>query len=263
MPNYQVISRQHYGHKRWLRYNSYAHAADSVLMPVTLSELPKVVLSLPMLFSRAGDGFSINALMNLAPGKNLLVAPGGQWVGRYVPAGFRAYPFILGNMPDGETVLCIDEDSGLVSDGPEGEPFFDEEGLPSKAIQDVLGFLNACQAQGNATLAACAALAKFELIQPLEINLQGEDGVQKVTGLFRVDEERLNGLGAEALAEVRNAGGLAVAYTQLLSMQHLSGLAELLKVNAQAAQKDVAAPLPKEIDLEFLNKDASLSFKGF
>ena len=50
---------------------------------------------------------------------------------------------------------------------------------------------------------------------------------QQVEGLFRIDEAALNALPADALAEVRDANALALAYCQLLSQQRLQALGKL------------------------------------
>jgi hypothetical protein len=265
MPNYQVITRNHHGSKRWLRFTSYAHAEREALMPLSVEELPKAVMSLPVCFIRQGDVFVLAAVMNVSPGKNLLVAPNGQWVGPYVPAACRSYPFILGKTEEGKPVLCIDEDAGLVTDGPEGESFFDENGDPAKVVLDLMAFLTQLEQGRQSAALACAVLAKHELIQPWPIVIQGDTGEQRnIEGLFRIDELALNKLSGEALLEVRNAGGLSIAYCQLLSMQHLPMLGKLAEMHAKAQsalQANVAAPAG-EINLDFLNKGETINLGG-
>ncbi|MBP7780187.1 MAG: hypothetical protein KA045_01460, partial [Burkholderiaceae bacterium] len=74
-------------------------------------------------------------------------------------------------------------------------------------------------------------------------------------------------LSAEALLEVRNAGGLLIAYCQLLSMQHLSILGQLAEAHAKAEQAAAEAANNiahnGELNMEFLNKNETLSFSGF
>lgn len=264
MPNYQVISKEHYANKRWLRFSSYAHAEREALMPLTSTEMPKALMSLPIGFSRQDERYVPVAVMNIQPGKNLFVAPNGVWAGRYVPAAFRSYPFLLGRTPEGQQVLCIDEDAGLVGDGPDGEPFFDEDGQPSKPVLETLEFLNQLELGRQATAATCAVLAKHGLFQPWPIVVQGGAGEQKsVEGLFRIDEVALNKLSADALQEVSSLGGLAVAYCQLLSMQHLPLLARLAEAHAKAAKQPSVPVAPVgELNLEFLNKSETISFGG-
>ena len=264
MPNYQVISKARYEKKRWLRFSSYAHAEREAVMPLTSAELPKALMSLPIGFIRQGESYVPVAVMNVQPGKNLFVAPNGVWAGRYVPAAFRSYPFLLGRTPEGQQVLCIDEDAGLVSDGPGGEPFFDEDGQPSKPVLETLEFLNQLELARQATAVTCAMLAKHELFQPWPIVIQGDTGEQKsIEGLFRIDELALNKLSAEALLAVSSVGGLVMAYCQLLSMQHLPLLAQLAEAHARTA-KQAAVPVAPvgDLNLEFLNKSETISFGG-
>lgn len=266
MPNYQAITKTHHGNKRWLRFTSYAHAEREALLPLSVPELPKAAMSLPVCFIRQGEVYSLAGIMNIQPGKNLLVAPNGQWVGAYVPAACRSYPFMLGKTQEGQPVLCIDEDAGLVTEGPEGEPFFDESGEPTKAVLDVMTFLTQMEQGRQAAVQACAVLAKHALIQAWPIVVQGENGEQKnIEGLFRIDEVALNKLPAEALAEVRDAGGLSIAFCQLLSMQHLPMLGKLADLHAKArvqASQAAAAKPAGEINLDFLNKGETINLGG-
>ncbi len=232
-------------------------------MPLSLAELPKAAMSLPIGFIKQEDNYLPAAILNLQPGKNLLVATNGNWLGPYIPAAFRAFPFVLATTENGQKVLCIDEDSGLVNDEAEGEPFFDEEGNPSKAIQDVLAFMTQQDKSRQATASSCAMLAKHELIQPWPINLQTDSGMQEIAGIFRIDEEKLNRIPAEALSEVRDSGGLTIAYCQLLSIQHLSLLGELARAHAKAVNASQNIVKNGELDIEFLKKTDSISFSGF
>lgn len=68
---------------------------------------------------------------------------------------------------------------------------------------------------------------------------------------------------AEALAEVRNAGGLTVAYCQLLSMQHLSTLGTLAQAHAEAEKARLAQEALSqkgELHLGFMNDSGTFSF---
>ncbi len=266
MPNYQAITKNHHGSKRWLRFTSYAHAEREAIMPLSAAELPKAMMSLPVCFIRQDDAYVLAAVMNVTPGKNLLVAPSGQWVGAYVPAACRSFPFILGKTQEGQPVLCIDEDAGMVTDGSEGEPFFGEDGEPAKAVLDVMSFLTQFEQGRQAAAASCAVLAKYDLIQPWPIKLRSDTGETSVEGLFRVDEIALNALPAEALLEVRNAGGLNIAYCQLLSMQHIAMLGKLAEMHANAKAQAVApasvSPAAGELNLDFLNKGETINLGG-
>ena len=95
MPNYQAITRENHADKYWQRYTTYNHALTDSVVPLTATELPKAVMTLPVGFIEQGGAFVLVAVLGLQPGKNLFVGPQGRWVGNYIPAAFRSYPFRL------------------------------------------------------------------------------------------------------------------------------------------------------------------------
>ena len=261
MPNYQAISRDRHASQRWQRPSGYACAANDAVIPVTAAELPQAMMSLPLAFIAQAEVFTLVAVLGLQPGSNLWVTPDGRWTGNYIPVAFRTYPFRLVPTEDGQQVLCIDEDSGLVTGGPAGERFFNEDGQPAQATLDILNFLNQIEQSRLATVSACAVLQKHQLIRPWPITLKTDAGEQHIAGLFQIDEAALNQLPAEALHELAQAGALPVAYCQLLSMQHLPVLGQLAQARAKAVTPAPPAPLPPgDLDLEFLNRGDTIRF---
>ncbi|MFA7624365.1 MAG: SapC family protein [Pusillimonas sp.] len=258
MPDIQVVSRERHAGKRWVRYASYAFASTDAVAPLVIQELPKACMMMPLGFVAVEDSFMPVAVQGLTPGTNLLVAADGRWLAGYVPAAYRSYPFALANTPDGQQVLTVIEDSGLLSD-TDGELFFDEDNQPSQAVKDVLNFLEQVSVNRQATRQACAALQKHNLIKPWPINLDTESGRQAVEGLYTIDEAALNQVSAEALHELRDASALLVAYCQILSTQHLQKLGVLLR--AHAAQQAATLETPAgELDIEFLNDSDTINF---
>ena len=138
MSNIQVITHSAFAGKRWQPFADYRHAAKVSAVPLSLAELPRATMTLPIaLMRRAGRVFPA-ALLGLTPKRNLFVAADGRWIAGYVPAALRTYPFQLVGGKDKQVYLAVDVDSGLVSDGPAGEPFFAEDGQPVKRLQSFL-----------------------------------------------------------------------------------------------------------------------------
>ena len=256
MADFQVITRERHGLQHWLKYDSYTFAAGDALCPLMAQELPKAVLSLPIGFIAEDDQFMPVAVQGLTPGQNLLVTVDGRWRAAYIPAPYRGYPFRMALTEPGEQVLCIDEASGLLS-GSAGEPFFNEDGTPAQSVVEILNFFTQIEANRQLTRKICVVLQQHGLIQPWPITVQGEHGEQKVEGLFRIDEAALNVLTAESLAEVHNAGGLTVAYCQLLSMQHLSTLGTLAQAHAEAEKARLAQA---SLSQSFMSEGGTFSF---
>jgi len=262
MPNLQAITRQRHASQRFKRNASYNFTATDAVMALVVQELPLASMHMPIAFLATEDAFAPVAMLGLKPGKNLFVANTGQWVGGYIPAAYRSYPFVSANSPDGQQVLCFDEDSGLLC-ATEGEPFFADGAQPSKAVGEVFTFLNQHAAHKKTTQRICTLLQKHNLIQPWPIKVQDDAGEQTVAGLFRIDEAALNQLPAEAFMELRDVGALLCAYCQLLSMQHLQTLGQLAQVHA-AADAKASDPLPmtanKDLDLSFLESGDTIKF---
>lgn len=259
MSNIHAIGRERHSTLRWQHNTSYNFAATEGLTPLVAQELPAAMQTMPIAFLETeGSALIPFAMQGLAPGKNLFVAGNGQWVGAYIPAALRAYPFSLAKTADHQQVLCIDEDSGLLSQSS-GEPFWDEAGQPATGVTEVFQMLIRVEANRPVTHKICLLLQKHQLIKPWPLKVKNETSEQAVEGLFCIDETALNQLPAEALLELRNTGALLCAYCQLLSMQNIQTLGQMAAIHAKAA-----APLPSknrnEMDLSFLEGRDLLKF---
>lgn len=261
-----AVSFERHGHQALKRNAAhYSFAAQDSLVPVVAAELSQLVPMIPLAFLPNEKGYLLVAVTSLLPGSNLYVAPGtGQWLGAYVPAALRAYPFRMVSPAEGEApVLCIDEDSGLVAAKGEGTDFFDEDGKPTRPIQEIADFLTQVERNRGATQAAVDALSAAGVIQPWPLQTTKDGATVPVRGLFRIDEAALNAVDAETLKRLSEKGALAVAYAQLFSMNQLSVLEKLKAVRGQLQAQAQAAPQSTsagELDLEFLNNSGTISF---
>lgn len=221
--------------KSWKRYTSYFFAQQSPVLPLVGAELSKAVQTMPICLMRHNDKFVPTALLGIEPEKNLFVSEEGQWRTGYVPSALRGYPFRL--IPAQESdrlVLCVIEDSGLVHDDPDGEPFFNEHNQPSEEIQKVMDFLTKIEQNKRATVIACEALEKHEVIVPWPV----QAGEKVINGIYKVDETKLNSLPGEAFIELRDKGALLIAYCQLLSEVHLNTLLTMADSELNAPDED-------------------------
>ena len=262
-----AISRQRHADKRWKRNSSYSFAAKETVAPLVIQELPRAVLSLPTGFVKKDDGYELVAVLGLGSDTNLMVAPDGTWVRGYIPAVYRTYPFALATSKEGDGVLCIREESGLIGEADgEGEAFFDEQGEPTKTIKDALAFLEQLAGHREQTRHVIGLLAEHGVIQPWKIQFKVGEKEAPLTGLYRVDEKILNELPADAFEALRKGGALSMVYCQLLSMQHMSGLAELFKqrlvANAQTSEGSTKATAPSAPDAGgFFNEAGNIKFQ--
>jgi SapC len=249
MSNFVAITREHFSSKAWKRNASYLFARPLNTVPVVLAELGKLLPAIPIGFLQAGESFQLVAITALLPDSNFWVAPDGRWLGEYIPAVLRTYPFGLVT-PEGrsEAILCVDESSALVVEKgkEEGESsFFDESGAPSQPINDILNFLSTIEQNRVATAIAVDALRSAGLIQPWALSTLHEGKSVAVSGLFRVDEVALNALDAGLLGALRNTGALVLAYAQIFSLGQVGLFDKFKTLQAQLIAQAVSAAQPK------------------
>ena len=250
-----AVTPERHASKAWKKHASYAFAATDCVIPLVGAELSKAVPALPIGFTRDADRYQLVAITSLRPGENLFVAPSGQWLGAYIPAALRGYPFRL-VQPEGaeQAILCIDEASGLVVEAAQGgEAFFDDQGQPSQVVKDTLDFLSQVERYRALTQQAVNTLADANLITAWPLNLKQGEQIVPVTGLYRIDEAALNTLDGVAFLTLRQAGALLVAYAQLLSINQLEGLGRLAQMQGQLLAQQKAQAQQQTIEQAFAN----------
>jgi hypothetical protein len=248
MTEFNAITLEDYASKAWRTTTNYSFAGNENVIPLAGSEIAKTAITMPTGFIRQGNEYKLIAITSLQPNTNLYVAPNGKWLGSYIPAAIRAYPFkMLKDTNSENSVLCIANASGLVYDSKDdGHAFFDESGAPSQETKEVLKFLSDIEANYIATQKSVNLLVEHSLLKPWELSLiQGENKVQ-VNGLFNIDEVELNNLSDEKFLALRKESSLAIAYAQLLSMNQLSILENLDQLQGQLQEQ--VQPFKKSAD---------------
>lgn len=263
MPKLTAISPENFASKAWKRIAGYHFAAQLSTIPVVAAELPHLVPSMPLGFVQNGSCFELAAICSVQVATNLYVDPDGRWLGSYIPAAIRGYPFRLVKVQEREdSILCIDEESGVLVEAGQGEPFFDDASEASQPLKDVLNLLTQVDLNRVVTQAAVDALQTAGVIQPWPINLQQDDQVVAVEGLFRIDEAAMNALPDDEFLKLRRVGAFALAFAQLLSMNQLANLQKLGQAQAEL-KAQAAAQLSALSDLEnfsMFQDDGTITF---
>lgn len=233
--NLQAIAPDSHGDKLWRRPDNYLFAAWDAVVPLVASEAPTAQLTYALGFMVA-ERVTLVAVQGLRPGNNLFVAADGRWLGSYIPAVYREYPFHLVESQDGKLVFCVDEESDCIGN-EKGEVFFDEEGKLSEALTARLSFLRKLDAERRVTEKIASFLNDVKLLQPWNITVKTETGEEALTGLFRIDENALNILDPVVFLQLRSMGALPMIYCQLLSTQNLQRLGPLYEAQTRHRQE--------------------------
>ncbi len=239
-----AVSRQKHFGKAWNAPASYTFAGATNLAPLSAQEIGHAARSLPLAFVQSEGTPVLVALLGLLPGQNLFVAPQGQWLGTYIPAVLRAYPFTLASTAQGndQLALAVEETSGLIGEQEAGgTPFFAEDGqTPHPKTQAMLEFLLQVRRGAEAARNAVAALDAAGVIEPWPISLKDGENTKALSGISRINEKALNALPDDAFLTLKRAGALPVAYAQLIAMPNFAILERLTKSQAALKQRQIA-----------------------
>jgi len=264
MPEWTAVSRtQHADSYFWPR-QGYGFAAQEQVVPVLIAELTKLLPHYTLGFIQQGEGahqrYQPVALTGLGGERNLYLHSDGRWLASYVPSVLRGYPFRMAKADNDQQVLAIEQDS--LTDDPSAQPLFDDDGNLTEKVQQTLNFLTQCDNNRQVTQAASQRLGDTGLIEPWPLKLERGEGQEplSVQGLYRINEKAMNELAAEAFADLRNHGALALAYAQLFSMSQLSQLTERAKFHEKHHAKQADQSANRDIDSLLDGDDDDLTF---
>ncbi|MDD0811447.1 SapC family protein [Curvibacter sp. RS43] len=225
-----AVSPEAFAGQFWKHPGHYQYAVTTSFVPLSAAELRKAAAHLPLAFVKLAGEWQLVAILSLLENTNLLVGPQGQWLGAYVPAALRAHPFRLVRdaQQKGLVLATLDTGEHLVP-ASEGQPFFEQNGLPSAELQRVMNFLIELENGRVQITRAATALFAAGVLSPWELVASHNGQDQKVAGLFHINEAALAALSPEKLLRLRNEGGLPVAYAQIFSEEQLLRLQQAIQ----------------------------------
>jgi hypothetical protein len=196
---------------------------SSVVFP---SELRNLQAHYPIVFQKTADGSSFQpvALFGFTEGQNLFLTPQG-WDASVLPMAIERQPFMIGRDGD-ELMVHIDLGSPRLSQ-TEGEAIFLPLGGHTEFLERMTALLLAIHEGVQATPVFVNALLAHELLESFVLDVELDDGTQsRLAGYYTLHEDRLAGLGAEALAALHEAGHLQAIYMVLASLSNFRALIE-------------------------------------
>ncbi|TAN41324.1 MAG: SapC family protein [Nitrospirae bacterium] len=207
--------------------NGLAFAANTHSVILAGVEFAEACREFPIIFALSGNNTIIPfALLGVQANENLFVSREGKWLGRYVPAYIRRYPFINTEGDNQQRVVCVD-DSYDGCNLKDGQPLF-EGGEPTEYLKQVMALLEDYYVQMKITEALGQHLKQLDLLKPMDANIQLGDGrTFNMSGLLVVDEQRLLQLDKDSVEALFRSGVLALVYSHLLSLRNLARLVEM------------------------------------
>lgn len=206
---------------------SFIQSENKHFAPVVVQEFLHASQEFPIVFIKdAQTGrFNAVALLGLKPQENLFFDK-DKWQADYIPQALTFYPFLVHQEENSDkAVLCFDENSPLVNEKT-GDAFFDENGVQNTWLTQKGEALVSYVENTEITQHFIKVLLDNELLSPqtLNLNLENEQ-TYTLSGLYVIDEIKLNALSDEAFIALRKTGALQAIYAALMSMQRINHLA--------------------------------------
>ena len=199
---------------------AFAFAANAV--PVQVTEFGPASLNYPLIF--AGPERTPLAIMSIRPNENLFITEGRYDPEAYIPAFIRRYPFVVASNPESnQVIVCIDVDAHFITKTGGDIKLF-ENGEPTDYTKNAIQFCENFEVERQRTESFVQLMKDLDLLEERKqtIRPNNDDGTPgeeiELSDYFAVSEEKLRGLPAEKLAELRDTGALQQIYAHLNSL---------------------------------------------
>tara|TARA_Y100000815_G_scaffold265531_1_gene282549 strand:+ start:396 stop:1109 length:714 start_codon:yes stop_codon:yes gene_type:complete len=226
MTSHTVLTAQAHADLR-ISTDRSADLGDAVMCCITVpNEFRRVQNEYPILFrlNVERDAFTALAMFGFETGENLFLE-NGVWDARYRPLAMDIQPFLIGRAaPDSEErQVHIDMASPRIA--TDGIRVFDEVGRPTPFLERITEKLGELDAGYVASPDFFAAIQRYDLLEPLTLEVTLEDGsTNRLVGFHIVDEAKLRDLDAAALADLHAGGHLMPLFMAVASLGNLDAL---------------------------------------
>ena len=213
-------------------------ARDLNAIPISFTEFAAIARCYPIVFTSGDNGgtFAPVAVLGMTGGENLFVKNGIWAENVYVPAYARRFPFCmsrvtLNKVEQQDRLICVEKEFS----GDAGEPMFDAKGDPLEKWKDIERLLSEYEMDLERSREMCGILSDYGLLDPFSMQATlNSGGAMQLTGMYRVDEKKIEHLNASQLKNLVRKGVLGRIYTHLLSLDNFTDLLDR-KAKAKAA----------------------------
>ncbi|AZG71456.1 SapC family protein [Shewanella livingstonensis] len=221
------LTPQQHQHLRLANDSAIQFAHQQNIMSVHVSEVSQTACSMPIVFVRDSNNgqWVLTAFTSFDQGSNLFVEQ-GIWTASYTPTNMQTFPFFLMTSPDNPQsyTIGIDQDHPVFSTTA-GQAIFEANSKASLHLSKVKALLEADINNDIHTQQFNQHISKLGLLRPINIVIQHQDGTSpSLSGLYTIDEDKLQTLSQETLFELHQQGYLAPLQAMLLSLFQLNVL---------------------------------------
>ncbi len=200
-----------------------------MVIPLSYTEFSLACHDYPVVFVSGDQGKTAVAMavVGLEQQHNLFVTPELTWDRNvYVPAYVRRYPFCMTRVnvsgaEHPERIACVEKRAISAK----GDALYDAKGEPLPVWENMRKLLFEFEADLARTEAMCKIIIDLGLLEPFNMQAKPNEGEPfTLSGMFRVNESKINELSADKLKELAQNGVLPRIYAHLMSMSNFNRL---------------------------------------
>ena len=236
------ISKENHSDWSYVGLPHYKHTLKDSIVPIVIAEIGRLVSNNPIVFIENDGILNLYSLQSLLPENNLMIDNEGLWLGKYIPARYRSLPFVLAsnsnNEDKKEKILCFVEDFKCVAKNFETEStkIFEKENELSDEMNKVFEFLQSIEQNEILTQNALKSIQEMNIIEDWSLSLKLKDGEKKMTGLKKIDADKLRNLSPDNLEKLNKTGGLDICFANIFSLNNVEILKNLILEKAQISE---------------------------
>jgi len=194
----------------------YTYAKDLTSSIITIDEVYEACKSLSIFFQINEKNKNLVAILGAK--YNNFVNKEGKWEKNiYIPAYIRRYPFIFIEK-DNNLILAYDEESKAVNT-KEGKTLFNDN-EPTQFTQKILDFMKEYQISYTKTQKLIEEIEKLDILEDVVLTINNN----KLTGIKKVNEDKLNNLEDNKLLEITKNGIYKFIIAHLISLSNINKL---------------------------------------
>ena len=232
MSNHQMLNNEQHRNLKVDTQRS-SELGDNIMLTLTFpNEFYDIQAYYPIVFHKdeATEKFQSYALLGLEKKENLFLT-NGDWDCGYLPNTIKAQPFLIGfqnqeinGNVQKQRVIHLDVDSPRINK-ERGESIFTEFGQNTPFIEhigDVLGEIDKGFAESQDFL---NFLNEYNLLEKFVFDIELNDkSHNRLSGFYTINEESLNNLTSQQLAELSQKGFLKPLYMAIASLLNMGDL---------------------------------------
>ncbi|WP_407495988.1 SapC family protein [Pseudooceanicola sp. MF1-13] len=207
--------------KGWRRPPDLGFLNEIGVCPITVQECTRLAAHVPILFRKTRDRVEPMAVFRLFKSQShSFLGPDNRLIRSARPLASVVYPFVAMPGPNADSLrLGFDAESGLMI--PEWENDAQAFFTPTGGLDPLVEKIAKSMVQTQQLLALARIAAKALDSAGCLIPVRAEDQPMRTAAFWSIHRPTLDALPAEKLADLHHKGALALAYSQLTSLEAL------------------------------------------